>query len=57
MYGSVRGVARKGHSYRDNGFSRKTAKTVPDTNGTVELKSIFATDLRRHKAVVGGGYF
>jgi len=27
------------------------------TNGTVEHKSIFAADLRRHKAVVGGGYF
>ena len=30
---------------------------VSGTNGTVKHKSIFTADLRRPKAVVGGGYF
>ena len=32
-------------------------ETVSGTNGTVKHKSIFTADLRRPKAVVGGGLF
>ena len=38
-------------------LSADEPEKVSGTNGTVKHKSIFTADLRRPKAVVGGGYF